>query len=100
MSVIQDLIRLRKAHGLTQAELARLAGLSRMTVSKIERGQVDPQLSTLQELARVLGAQYLVVPIGLRKELEAFLASGGRYLGQDAGAAAPLSLADSLRERS
>lgn len=100
ISLIQDLIRLRKAHGLTQAELARLAGLSRMTVSKIERGQVDPQLSTLEELARVLGAHYMVVPKGLRKELEAFLASGGRYLAQDAGAAAPLSLADSLRKKS
>ncbi len=100
MSLIQDLIRLRKAHGLTQAELASRAGLSRMTVGKIERGQVDPQLSTLLELARVLGAHYMLVPNGLRQELDAFLASGGRYLAQGAGSAAPMSLADSLREKS
>ena len=47
----------RKAANLTQAELAERAGLSRMTVQRLESGSLDPRLSTLQELARVLNME-------------------------------------------
>jgi len=52
----QRLVELRKAAGLTQAELAVKAGLGMMQVSRIERGAVsDPQVSTVQALADALG---------------------------------------------
>jgi len=52
----QRLVELRKAAGLTQAELAVKAGLGMMQVSRIERGAVsDPQMSTVQALAEALG---------------------------------------------
>lgn len=52
----QRLVELRKAAGLTQAELAVKAGLGMMQVSRIERGAVsDPQVSTVQALAEALG---------------------------------------------
>lgn len=47
----------RKAANLTQAELAERAGLSRMTVQRLESGGLDPRLSTLQELVRVLNME-------------------------------------------
>lgn len=47
----------RKAANLTQAELAERAGLSRMTVQRLESGSLDPRLSTLQELVRVLNME-------------------------------------------
>lgn len=47
----------RKAARLTQAQLAERAGLSRMTVQRLEGGNLDPRLSTLQELTRVLGME-------------------------------------------
>lgn len=47
----------RKAANLTQAELAERAGLSRMTVQRLESGCLDPRLSTLQELVRVLNME-------------------------------------------
>ena len=52
--LVVHLARARKAANLTQAELAERAGLSRMTVQRLESGNLDPRLSTLHELTRVL----------------------------------------------
>lgn len=95
MSITQDMENTRKAASLTQDELAQRAGVSRMTVSRIEAG-MDPRLSTLQELARAMGMELMLVPRALRPEVEGFLRSGGRMLGQPAGAGAPKSLVDLL----
>lgn len=46
--------RLRKRAGLTQKELARRAGVSQSLISRIEKGSVDPKLSTLQAVLNVL----------------------------------------------
>ncbi|MEM2739539.1 MAG: CBS domain-containing protein [Candidatus Bathyarchaeia archaeon] len=46
--------RLRKRAGLTQKELAERAGVSQSLISRIERGSVDPKLSTLQAVLNVL----------------------------------------------
>ena len=45
----------RRRAGLTQAELARRAGVPQSTVAKIERGRRDPSLSTLERLVRAAG---------------------------------------------
>lgn len=44
---------MRIARGLTQDELAFRAGFSRKTLNELERGQVNPRLTTL---LRVMGA--------------------------------------------
>lgn len=49
-----NLARLRADKGLTQAELARRAHLSRVALGKIERGEVTPRSDTLSELAGAL----------------------------------------------
>ncbi len=47
--------RLRKQRGhMSQRELARRAGLSRTYVARLEAGQHDPALSTLEKLAKAL----------------------------------------------
>lgn len=48
------LARVRKAHGLTQADAADQAGVDRTTVSRAERGD-NPNLLTLVRLLRVYG---------------------------------------------
>lgn len=98
-SIVQDVENARKAASLTQDELAQRAGVSRMTVSRIEAG-MDPRLSTLQELARAMGMELMLVPRALRAEVEGFLRSGGRVLAQPAGAGAPKSLVDLLDKSS
>ncbi|MBS7248885.1 MAG: CBS domain-containing protein [Candidatus Freyarchaeota archaeon] len=52
----EALKRLRKRAGLTQKELAKRAGVSQSLISRIERGSVDPKLSTIQALLNVLSS--------------------------------------------
>lgn len=46
----EELRRLRKMAGLTQKELAIRAKVSQSLIARIEGGQVDPRLSTLQKI--------------------------------------------------
>ncbi len=58
----------REARGLSQRALGKLAGVPQSHISKIENGTVDLRLSSLIELARVLGLELALVP---RKALPA-----------------------------
>jgi len=46
--------KLRTEAGLTQKRLAELVGVSQAHVAKIERGNVDPRLSTINKILNVL----------------------------------------------
>ena len=94
--LIAALAHTRKATHLTQAQLAERAGLSRMAVQRTETGDVDPRFSTLVEMARVLNMELMAVPAELRTELQAFIQSGGKFLGQPQGADAPPSIVQRL----
>lgn len=58
----------RKARALTQKELGTRVGLPQSHISKIEKGAVDLQLSSLAEIARALDLEVKLVP---RKALPA-----------------------------
>jgi transcriptional regulator with XRE-family HTH domain len=45
---------MRRRAAMTQDELAREAGVSGMTLSRIERGESEPRASTLRKLAKAL----------------------------------------------
>ena len=47
--------RLRKSAGLTQDALAGAAGIKRVTVVRLEKGEHTPRYKTLSAVARVLG---------------------------------------------
>lgn len=98
LSIVQDLSAVRKQAGMQQADLAERAGVSRMTVSRVESGY-DPKLSTVYELARALGMELMLVPKGLRHEVEGFIQSGGRFLAQPPGVGAPKSVVELLGEQ-
>lgn len=97
--LIDELEKARKAVGWSQETLAERAGLSRMTVQRTESGQIDPRLSTLLEMARALGLELMPVPAALRPQLEDFVRSGGRMLGQPAGVGAPPSIAQIIKDK-
>lgn len=99
ISFIEELEGVRTQLGMTQADLAQAAGVSRMTVSRIEAGY-DPRLSTLYELIRALGMDVLLVPKSLKQEVKGFIQSGGRVLGQAPGIDAPKSVVELLAEPS
>jgi len=52
----------RQVKGLSQRELSKLAGVPQSHISKIENGVVDLRLSSLIDLARVLGLELALVP--------------------------------------
>jgi transcriptional regulator with XRE-family HTH domain len=47
--------RLRKAKGMSQQQLAYRADLTRVFITRLEAGQQDPSLSTINAIARALG---------------------------------------------
>ena len=94
--LIEELEAARKAADMSQEQLATRSGLSRMTVQRTEAGQIDPRLSSIAAIAKTLGMDVMLVPTALRPELESFVRSGGRFLGQPAGSGAPLSIAQTL----
>lgn len=50
-AVIQALIDARKEAGMTQKELADRTGIAQGDISKLERGNANPSIKTLQRLA-------------------------------------------------
>lgn len=54
--------RARARAGLTQRALAARAGVPQSTVARIERGRLDPRISTLDRLLRACGVELDVVP--------------------------------------
>ena len=49
-----NLIRLRKKHGLTQEELSKLSGVSRRTIALYETRQANPPIENIEKLAKAL----------------------------------------------
>ncbi len=54
-SVIQAMIDARKSAGLTQKQLAEKTGIAQADISKLETGNANPSLRTLQRLAAGMG---------------------------------------------
>ena len=53
----EKLRRLRRRAALSQQELARRAGTTQETISRLERGHHDARGSTLRRLAKALGVE-------------------------------------------
>jgi transcriptional regulator with XRE-family HTH domain len=54
MSFSDDFAKARQAAGLTQAELAELIGVTRLTVSKWERGESSPPPEPIPSQSEIL----------------------------------------------
>ena len=50
--LIQAMIDARQESGITQKELAKRTGIAQGDISKLERGNVNPSIRTLQRLAK------------------------------------------------
>lgn len=57
---VNQLVRIRLDRGLTQAELARKAGMQQSTVARLERGHGNPSLHTLLAIAKALNANLML----------------------------------------
>jgi DNA-binding XRE family transcriptional regulator len=56
--VATELVRYRAEHSLTQAALARRAGVSRSTIARLEAADHEPSLAVLTGLAKSLGLSF------------------------------------------
>lgn len=54
-AVIQAMLDARKSAGLTQKELAERTGIAQGDISRLENGNANPSLHTLQRLAEGMG---------------------------------------------
>jgi transcriptional regulator with XRE-family HTH domain len=50
---------IRKAHGLSLAEVAEKSGVAKSTLSRLERGLHRPRADTLAKIAKALGLSEL-----------------------------------------
>jgi transcriptional regulator with XRE-family HTH domain len=55
----QNIRERRKERRMSQTELAQKAGVALMTISRLERGEHDPHVRTLSQIARGLGVPLL-----------------------------------------
>lgn len=58
----QQIRKARKAQGLTQAELASIAGVGTRFVSELERGKETARLGLALDLARLVGVDLTAQP--------------------------------------
>ncbi len=54
-AIIQAIIDARKTEGLTQKELSNRSGIAQGDISKLENGNANPSIRTLQRLATAMG---------------------------------------------
>ena len=54
-AIMQALIDARNLSGLTQKELSERTGIAQSDISKLEHGNANPSIKTLQRLARAMG---------------------------------------------
>ncbi|XBH22190.1 helix-turn-helix transcriptional regulator [Jonesiaceae bacterium BS-20] len=56
LELIESLVKIRKMHGLSQAEIATRMGISQPAVASFERYDSNPTLATIRRYALVVGA--------------------------------------------
>lgn len=84
-AVANALVTYRTAHGLSQAALAARLGVRQPTISRLELGEHNPSIETLERLAGVLGVRF-IVDVAPRGRAEAALPRDVRVVGGAVGA--------------
>ena len=67
----------RNASHITQAELADKLGIRQSQISELERGVVDPSLSTVQDVSRTLDLELMLIPRKFISVVESLLRRKG-----------------------
>lgn len=59
-AIIQAMIDARKSTGMTQQELAKRTGIAQADISKLENGNANPSIRTLQRLAAGMDMRIII----------------------------------------
>ena len=65
ISIVEALAKARRDIGMTQKELAEKTGITQADISRLERGNANPSIKTLQRLAAGMG---LILTLELQPE--------------------------------
>lgn len=92
---------LREEYGLTQAQLASLAGVTAGLIGQIEQGKVQPSLKTLEKLAEVMGVTpcYFIMEPGAVDQMLSLMNPELRELLMHPNVQSVLSLICNLNEK-
>ncbi len=92
---------LREEYGLTQAQLANLAGVTAGLIGQIEQGKVQPSLKTLEKLAEVMGVSpcYFIMESGAVDQVVSLMNPELRELLVHPNVQSVLSLITNLNEK-
>jgi DNA-binding XRE family transcriptional regulator len=63
VSIIRELIKARKEKGISQYKLEELSGVKQSSIARLERGNINPTIETLQKILAPLGKRLAVVSI-------------------------------------
>ena len=78
-TLLTEVLRLaRLTRQLSQAALAAKSGLRQRQISDLERGTVDVRVSTIQNVARALDLELMLIPRHLISAVEALQRSSGQ----------------------
>ncbi len=69
VDLIGKLIEAREGKGLTQKQLADMAGLKQSAISRLESMKVTPQLDTILKVLKPLGYTLAIVPSNTQKPI-------------------------------
>ena len=61
--IIAEIIKARQERGLSQYQLGELSGVKQSAIARLERGNINPTLDTIQKLLAPLGKKLAVVSI-------------------------------------
>jgi transcriptional regulator with XRE-family HTH domain len=59
-AIVQAMIDARKSSGLTQKQLSERTGIAQADISKLEHGNANPSIRTLQRLAAGMGMRVTI----------------------------------------
>jgi len=63
IALLGEIINARQANGLTQKGLEVASGVKQPVIARLERGNTDPQLSTIIKVLAPLGKTLAIVPL-------------------------------------
>jgi ribosome-binding protein aMBF1 (putative translation factor) len=63
VAIITELIKARRERGISQYQLAEKTGVKQSSIARLERGNVNPTVDTLQKILAPLGKKLAIVPM-------------------------------------
>ncbi|BAF59252.1 MAG: helix-turn-helix domain-containing protein [Pelotomaculum sp.] len=92
---------LREEYGLTQAQLASMAGVTAGLIGQIEQGKVQPSLKTLEKIAEVMGVTpcYFIMESGAVDQMLSVMNPEVRDLLMHPNVQSVLGLVSNLNEK-